>query len=103
MSFRDGGGQHSDVNYIILCDTHRGATGFRPVEVKRDEDGYWDHPAPPPSTAKIRRHILPGRTSRGWNEKAGTGSMLSSTYEHPPTESMMVFPDYAAIECLPPS
>jgi hypothetical protein len=37
----------SDVHYITLCDTHSGATGFGPVEIKRDEDGYWDHPGIP--------------------------------------------------------
>jgi hypothetical protein len=47
MSFSDGGGQFSDVNYITLCDTYRDATGFGPVEVKRDEDGYWDPPGIP--------------------------------------------------------
>jgi hypothetical protein len=47
MSFSDGAGQFSDVHYITLCDTHRGGTGFGPVEVKRDENGYWDHPGIP--------------------------------------------------------
>jgi hypothetical protein len=29
--------------------------------------------------------------------------VLSSTYEHTPTESMMSFPAYTATESLPPS
>lgn len=44
ISFSSGHGEYSDVHYLKLCALH-GDAGFGPVEVARDEDGWWWHPA----------------------------------------------------------
>jgi hypothetical protein len=46
MKFSSGGGDYSDVLYVMPCATHS-PKPFGPVEVKRDEDGWWWHPGIP--------------------------------------------------------
>jgi hypothetical protein len=58
--------------------------------------------------SRVRRHYLhhdyAEEKKRAWNLLGDRlGAVLSSTYEHLPTESMMSFPDYAATESLPRS
>ena len=58
--------------------------------------------------SRVRRHYLhhdyAEEKKRAWNLLGDRlGAVLSSTYEHPPTESMMSFPAYAATETWSPS
>ena len=58
--------------------------------------------------SRVRRHYLhhdyAEEKKRAWNLLGDRlGAVLSSTYEHTPTESMMSFPAYTAAESLPPS
>jgi hypothetical protein len=46
MKFSSGGGDYSDVIWVTPCTDHS-PKPFGPVEVKRDEDGYWSHPGIP--------------------------------------------------------
>ena len=46
IQYSSGGGEYSDVHYVTLCATHQ-VKRFGPVEVKRDEDGWWYHPDVP--------------------------------------------------------
>jgi hypothetical protein len=55
--------------------------------------------------SRVRRHYLHHdyveEKKRAWNLLGDQlSAVLSSTYEHLPTESMMSFPDYAATESL---
>ncbi len=60
MEFSSGGGEYSDVLYVMPCPNHS-PKSFGPVEVKRDKDGWWWHPASLNSmAAKIRRRTGPG-------------------------------------------
>ena len=58
--------------------------------------------------SRVRRHYLhhdyAEEKKRSWNLLGDRlSAVLSSTYEHPPTESMMSFPADAATGSLPPS
>jgi MFS family permease len=58
--------------------------------------------------SRVRRHYLhhdyAEEKKSAWNLLGDRlSAVLSSTYEHPPVESMMSFPDYAAAETLPSS
>lgn len=58
--------------------------------------------------SRVRRHYLhhdyAEEKKRAWSLLGDRlSAVLSSTYEHPPTESMMSFPDYAAAGSLPSS
>jgi hypothetical protein len=46
MDFSNGGGEYSDVHRITPCSTHA-VKPFGPVEVRRDENGWWHHPGIP--------------------------------------------------------
>lgn len=47
LDYDSGGGHYSEVHSITLCAKHSPAQAFGPVEVKRDENGWWDHPDEP--------------------------------------------------------
>lgn len=46
MKFSSGGGEYSDVVYVTPCAAHS-PKPFGPAEVKRDENGWWNHPGIP--------------------------------------------------------
>ena len=43
VNFSSGGGEYSDVLYVMPCAMHS-PKRFGPVEVQRDKDGWWYHP-----------------------------------------------------------
>ncbi|MNB87866.1 hypothetical protein D3C76_585340 [compost metagenome] len=58
--------------------------------------------------SRVRRHYLhhdyAEEKKRAWNLLGDRlSAVLSSTYEHPPNESMMSFPAYNSTGSLPPS